>query len=79
MYFVYVLINLLLAYMYFVYLGEHVLGKTSGKGPPGDKESWWWNEDIQKAIKKKAEARKNHERQRSDESKQAFKERGRKI
>ena len=57
-----------------MYLGEHVLGKTSGKGPPGDKESWWWNEDIQKAIKKKAEARKNHERQRSDESKQAFRE-----
>ena len=55
-------------------VGEHVLGKTSGKGPPGDKESWWWNEDTQKAIKKKAEARKNHERQRSDESKQAFKE-----
>ena len=55
-------------------VGEHVQGKTSGKGPPGDKESWWWNEDTQKAIKKKAEARKNHERQRSDESKQAFKE-----
>ena len=21
--------------------GEEVLGKTSGKGPPADKETWW--------------------------------------
>ena len=34
-------------------IGEVVLGKTSGKGPPGDKESWWWNEQTQDVIKKK--------------------------
>ena len=55
-------------------IGEAVLGKTSGKGLPADKESWWWNEEIQGVIKKKTEARKNYERQRSEESKQAYKE-----
>ena len=24
-------------------VGKEVLGETSGKRPPGDKESWWWN------------------------------------
>ena len=24
-------------------VGEELLGKTSGKGKPVDKEAWWWN------------------------------------
>ena len=30
-------------------LAEKVLGKTSGKSNPG-KETWWWNEEVQKSI-----------------------------
>ncbi|KAG8234965.1 hypothetical protein J437_LFUL010309, partial [Ladona fulva] len=30
---------------------QEILGKTSGKGPPEEKETWWWNEEVQKEIK----------------------------
>ena len=39
-------------------VGEEVVGKTSGKGPPEDKEAWWWNEEVQAEVKKKKEAKK---------------------
>ena len=32
---------------------KEALGKTSGRGPTGDKETWWWNEKAQEAIRKK--------------------------
>ncbi|KAG8225276.1 hypothetical protein J437_LFUL006509 [Ladona fulva] len=38
--------------------GEEILGKTSGKGPPEEKETWCWNEEVQKEIKEKKEAKK---------------------
>ena len=38
--------------------GEDVLIVTSGKGPPDDKEAWWWNEDIHNVFKTKVEAKK---------------------
>ncbi|KAG8238180.1 hypothetical protein J437_LFUL014056 [Ladona fulva] len=28
-------------------IGEKVLGKTSGKGAPPEKETWWWGEEVQ--------------------------------
>ena len=31
--------------------GEDVLGVTSGKEPPDDKEAWWWNEEVQNVLK----------------------------
>ena len=36
---------------------EIVLGVTFGKRK-GDKETWWWNEEVQKSIKEKKEAKK---------------------
>ena len=36
---------------------ETVLGVTFGKRK-GDRETWWWNEEVQKSIKKKKEVKK---------------------
>lgn len=33
-------------------VGESVLGKTSGKSPPKDKETWWWSKEVKDAVKK---------------------------
>ncbi|KAK9167126.1 hypothetical protein Scep_002317 [Stephania cephalantha] len=33
---------------------SNVLGISKGLGPP-KKETWWWNEDVQRAIKTKRE------------------------
>ena len=54
--------------------GEEILGKTSGNGPPEDKETWWWSEDTQDKIKRKKESNKNYDRHRTEENKQARKE-----
>ena len=55
-----------------VRIGEEVLGKTSGKGPPGDKETWWWNEEVQEKVKMKKEAKKIFERTGSEEDRQMY-------
>ncbi|XP_066990469.1 uncharacterized protein [Macrobrachium rosenbergii] len=47
---------------------EELLGKTSRRGPPNDKESWWWNQDTQDKIKRKREARIIYERDESVEN-----------
>ncbi|XP_068205284.1 craniofacial development protein 2-like [Palaemon carinicauda] len=39
-------------------IGEEVLGKSSGRRPPNDKESWWWNDEVQEWVKTKKEANK---------------------
>ena len=31
-------------------VAKEVLGESRGKGPPG-KETWWWSEEVQKAIR----------------------------
>ena len=36
---------------------ETVLGVTSGK-QKGDRETWWWNEEVQDSIIEKKEAKK---------------------
>ena len=54
--------------------GEEILGKTTGKGPPEDKETWWWSEDTQEKIRKKKESNKNYDLHRTEENKQARKE-----
>ena len=36
---------------------ETVLGMTFGKRK-GDRETWWWNEEVQKSIKEKKGAKK---------------------
>ena len=32
--------------------GEEICGRSSGKKKPG-LESWWWNEETEKAVKEK--------------------------
>ena len=31
---------------------KDILGETSG-GKYGERESWWWNDEVQKAVKEK--------------------------
>ncbi|XP_066947062.1 uncharacterized protein [Macrobrachium rosenbergii] len=52
---------------------EELLGKTSGRGPPNDKESWWWNQDTQDKVKRKRESRIIYERDESVENEMAWK------
>ena len=54
-------------------VGEEILGKTSGKRPPADKESWWWNEEVQKTIKAKKEAKKRWDASGLEYDKNSFK------
>ena len=41
--------------------GQEVLGVTTGRIPPGDKETWWWNDEVRDAIRAKKEAKKKWE------------------
>ncbi|XP_066961683.1 uncharacterized protein [Macrobrachium rosenbergii] len=52
---------------------KELLGKTSGRGPPNDKESWWWNPDTQDKVIRKREARIMYERDESVENEMAWK------
>ena len=38
--------------------GQKVLGMSTGRRPPGDKESWWWNEEVKEATRAKKEAKR---------------------
>ena len=51
---------------------KKVLGVSSGKGKE-DKETWWWNEEVQESIKKKRLAKRNWDRQRDEKSRQGYK------
>ena len=39
-------------------VGQGVLSITAGRTPPGDKDTWGWNDKVQEVIKAKTEARK---------------------
>ncbi|XP_013774375.1 uncharacterized protein LOC106459310 [Limulus polyphemus] len=52
-------------------IGEELLGKTSGRGAPQDKEWWWWNEEVQEKVKKKKEAKKKWDSSGSEEDEEA--------
>ena len=39
-------------------VGQEVLGMTTGRRPPGDKETWLWNDNVQEVIKAKKVATK---------------------
>ena len=52
---------------------ETVLGVTFGKRK-GDKETWWWNEEVQKSIKEKKEAKKAWDKIRDENTKKVYKE-----
>ena len=52
---------------------ETVLEVTFGKRK-GDKETWWWNEKVQKSIKEKKEAKKAWDKIRNKNTKKVYKE-----
>ncbi|XP_069981764.1 uncharacterized protein [Penaeus vannamei] len=52
---------------------KKILGVTSGRGK-GDKETWWWNGDVQDSIHRKRPAKENLDRHRDEESNQEYKE-----
>ena len=52
---------------------ETVLGVTFGKRK-GDKETWWWNEEVEKSIKEKKEAKKAWDKIRDKNTKKVYKE-----
>ena len=52
---------------------ETVLGVIFGKRK-GDRETWWWNEEIQVSIKKKKEAKKAWDKIRNENTKKIYKE-----
>ena len=64
-------------------IGEEVLGKSSGRKPPNDNESWWWNEEVQQWVKNKKEVKKMVDlsglEQDKEEYKQAKKEERRAV
>ena len=55
-----------------------VLGVTSGQRKE-DKETWWWNEEVQENIQRKRLAKKKWDSQRDEESRQEYKEMRRKA
>ena len=52
---------------------ETVLGVTFGKRK-GDRETWWWNEEVQESIKEKKEAKKTWDKIRNENTKKIYKE-----
>ena len=39
-------------------VGQDVLSIRAGRTPPGDKDTWWWNDKVQEVITAQTEARK---------------------
>ena len=52
---------------------ETVLGVTFGKRK-GDRETWWWNEEVQENIKEKKEAKKAWDKIRDENTEKIYKE-----
>ena len=57
--------------------GKEVCGIISGKRRRKGKETWWWNVEVQRAIKEKKEKYKKWQRTREEEDRAAYRERKR--
>ncbi|KAK2897556.1 hypothetical protein Q8A73_013936 [Channa argus] len=57
---------------------RRVLGVSSGKRK-ADKETWWWNEEVQECIQRKRLAKKKWDTERTEESRQEYREIQRKV
>ena len=55
-------------------VAQEVLGMTTGRRPPGDKETWWWNDKVQEVIKAKKVAKKIWETSRMQEDKDRYRQ-----
>ncbi|KAK3548512.1 hypothetical protein QTP70_013363 [Hemibagrus guttatus] len=58
--------------------GRKVLGVSSGKRKE-DKETWWWNEEVQDSIQRKRLAKKKWDMDRTEENRQEYKELQRRV
>ena len=50
---------------------KSALGETTGKGAYNEEEAWWWNEEVQNAVK---ETLKKYQESRCDDEKEVFRE-----
>ena len=55
-------------------VGQEVLGMSTGRRPPGDKETWWWKESVQEMIKAKKEAKKKWETSERPEDRESYRQ-----
>ena len=53
-------------------IDETVLGVTFGKRK-GDRETWWWNEEVQESIKETKNAKKAWDKIRDENIKKTYK------
>ncbi|KAK3531798.1 hypothetical protein QTP70_029738, partial [Hemibagrus guttatus] len=58
--------------------GRKVLGVSSGRRKE-DKETWWWNEEVQDSFQRKRLAKKKWDMDRSEENRQEYKELQRRV
>ncbi|KAK3525472.1 hypothetical protein QTP86_032018 [Hemibagrus guttatus] len=58
--------------------GREVLGVSSGRRKE-DKETWWWNEEVQDSIQRKRLAKKKWNMDRTEENRQEYKELQRRV
>ncbi|KAK3508196.1 hypothetical protein QTP70_017107 [Hemibagrus guttatus] len=58
--------------------GRKVLGVSFGRRIE-DKETWWWNEEVQDSIQRKRLAKKNWDMDRTEENRQEYKELQRRV
>ncbi|KAK3554501.1 hypothetical protein QTP70_024406, partial [Hemibagrus guttatus] len=58
--------------------GRKVLGVSSGRRKE-DKETWWWNEEVQYSIQRKRLAKKKWDMDRTEENRQEYKELQRRV
>ncbi|KAK3519772.1 hypothetical protein QTP70_004293 [Hemibagrus guttatus] len=58
--------------------GRKVLGVPSGRRKE-DKETWWWNEEVQDSIQRKRLAKKKWDMDRTEENRQEYKELQRRV
>ena len=58
--------------------GRKVLGMSSWQRKK-DKETWWWNSEIQECVQRKSLAKKRWDSERTEENRLGYKERTRKM
>ncbi|KAK3505893.1 hypothetical protein QTP70_004434 [Hemibagrus guttatus] len=58
--------------------GRKVLGVSSGRRKE-DKETWWWNEEVQDSIQRKRLAKKKWDMDRTEKNRQEYKELQRRV
>ncbi|KAK3536039.1 hypothetical protein QTP70_025506 [Hemibagrus guttatus] len=58
--------------------GRKVLGVSSGRRKE-DKETWWWNEEVQDSIQRKRLVKKKWDMDRTEENRQEYKELQRRV